>query len=275
LRNSKTGGFDYMMVSDFLSVAFSSCPNDTFIFCHLSQEPDVRAHLADVETLNRRAFGQAYDVTKLSFHAWLHLQDHYEVLNVGAALGRGCGPLLVCREPFSGPLPEEAVVAVPGEHTTAHLLLRLYNPGIKNCRFMPFNRIMPAVAGGEVDAGVVIHEGRFVYRNRGLHCLRDLGEWWEGETGLPLPLGCIAALKALGAGRIRTIEQRIRASVEAALRDPNTVRDYVKTHAQELDDEVIERHIQTYVNGFTLDLGKEGRAAVARLRKMAKAAGVV
>ena len=258
---------------EILSCAYSTCPNDTFAFCRLAQEPDLEIHLHDVETLNRLAFEETFDVTKLSFHAWLLLRDKYQLLSVGAALGRGCGPLVIA--PKAQSLKPIVSIAIPGEFTTAHLLLRLWNPEIKNRIFMPFDRIMDAVASGKADAGVIIHEGRFVFEGRGFQCLEDLGDWWERETGLPIPLGCIAARKSLGAERIAEFEVRLKGSIQAAFDDPASTSEYVKTHAQELDDEVIRKHIETYVNAFTLNLGDEGYAAVERLQQMAEEAGVV
>ncbi len=261
------------MPSSTISLAYSTCPNDTFIFNRLRQDVDIETHLHDVETLNRRAFKARFDITKLSFHAWLLLRDRYELLQSGSALGRGCGPLVITKD--AAELHPESVVAVPGEYTTAHLLLRLWNPKIKNRMFMPFDEIMEAVAGGRADAGVIIHEGRFVYKERGFTCLQDLGDWWETKTGKPIPLGCIAAKKSLGQDRIAGLDQRVKASVQAAFDDPAATRAYVKSHAQELDDAVIEQHIQTYVNDFTLELGAEGREALEVLLEMAKAAGVI
>lgn len=256
-----------------LSCAYSTCPNDTFIFCHLAQEDDIDVHLHDVETLNRMAFEETFDVTKLSFHAWLLLQEQYELLNVGAALGRGCGPLVIA--PKAQSLKPNASIAVPGEFTTAHLLLRLWNPELENRIFMPFDQIMDAVASGAVDAGVIIHEGRFVFAERGFDCVQDLGEWWEQETGLPIPLGCIAAKKSLGPERIAAFEQRLGESIRAAFDDPDSTTDYVKAHAQELADDVTREHIKTYVNDFTRDLGDDGRAAIDKLQQMAQAAGII
>ncbi len=256
-----------------LTCAYSPCPNDTFIFCQMAQEAGIDTHLHDVETLNRWAFEGKFDVTKLSFHAWLLVHDTYQLLNVGAALGRGCGPLVISQG--TGDLTSKSVVAVPGKYTTAHLLLRLWRPDIENRVFMPFDQIMDAVAAGDVDAGVIIHEGRFVYREHGFHCLQDLGEWWETKTGQPIPLGCIAAKKELGAERIAEFEQRLKQSIEFAFSDPDSTKDYVKAHAQELSEEVTREHIKTYVNDFTLDLGVEGRAAIDQLQEMAKAAGVI
>jgi len=265
------------MPKSHLTCAYSPCPNDTFIFCRLARDADIETHLHDVETLNRWAFEEKFDITKLSFHAWLLVQDTYQLLNAGAALGRGCGPLVIGRQDAgdASPTALRGTVAVPGEYTTAHLLLRLWRPDLEKRVFMPFDRIMDAVASGEVDAGVIIHEGRFVYRDRGFHCLQDLGEWWESETGLPIPLGCIAARKSLGADRIAELEQRLTASIQCAFNDPDATQEYVRAHAQELSDEVTREHIRTYVNDFSLDLGNEGRAAIRKLREMACNAGVI
>ncbi len=254
------------MKNTTLSCAYSTCPNDTFIFCQLAKQEDIEVHLHDVETLNRMAFEERFEVTKLSFHAWLLLQDKYELLQVGAALGRGCGPLVIA--PNAQSLKPNTRMAIPGEYTTAHLLLRLWNPELKNSIFMPFDQIMGAVASGKVDAGVVIHEGRFVFEEQGFKCLVDLGDWWEAETGLPIPLGCIAIKKSLGAERIAEFEERLKQSIHTAFDDPDSTTDYVRQHAQELADDVTRAHIKTYVNDFTLDLGDEGRAAIDRLQQM-------
>ena len=256
-----------------IEIAFSPCPNDTFIFNDLAHQSDITAYLHDVEQLNRLAFTGRYDVTKLSFHAWLLLRETYQLLEVGAALGRGCGPLLITRE--AEPLPERPRVALPGELTTAHLLYRLCYGNRAEKVFMPFHEIMDALAAGEVDAGVIIHEGRFVFEERGFHCVQDLGVWWEAETGLPIPLGCIAVRRNLGKEVISDIEQRLKRSIELAFAHPEKTQEYVRAHAQELDSGVMEEHIKTYVNTFTRGLGKEGRAAVMELEKRALAAGVI
>jgi 1,4-dihydroxy-6-naphthoate synthase len=257
-----------------LTCAYSTCPNDTFSFCQLAKESDIDVYLNDVETLNRMAFEEKFDITKLSFHAWLLLQDKYQLLNVGSALGRGCGPLVIRRRDEDVALSENSIVAVPGEHTTAHLLLRLWNPALTNRIFMPFDQIMDAVESGRAGAGVIIHEGRFVFEERGFQCVEDLGDWWESKTGLPIPLGCIAARKSLGAGRIAEFEARLAQSIQTAFDDPGSTTEYVKSHAQELADDVIAEHIKTYVNDFALDLGDEGRAAIDKLNELAQAAGV-
>ncbi len=256
-----------------IEIAFSPCPNDTFIFNDLAHQLDITAHLHDVDQLNRFAFTGRYDVTKLSFYAWLLLRETYQLLEVGAALGRGCGPLLITRE--AEPLPELPRVALPGELTTAHLLYRLCYGDRAEKVFMPFNQIMDALAAGEVDAGVIIHEGRFVFEERGFHCVQDLGVWWEAETGLPIPLGCIAVRRNLGKEVISDIEQRLKNSIKHAFAHPEKTKKYVRAHAQELDSGVMEKHINTYVNTFTQGLGKEGRAAVRELEKRAFVAGVI
>ncbi|MDF7805816.1 1,4-dihydroxy-6-naphthoate synthase [Pontiellaceae bacterium B12219] len=256
-----------------VNIGYSPCPNDTFIFCELEKHADIYPHLYDVETLNRWAFEGKWEVTKLSFHAWLLVQDRYEILQCGSALGRGCGPLVISNAGKS--LSADSVIAIPGEFTTAHLLLRLWKPELQNRIFMPFDQIMDAVASGKADAGVIIHEGRFVYAERGFQCLEDLGNWWETTTGQPIPLGCIAARKDLGAEKIAEIERRLKHSIESAFADPESTKAYVTEHAQELADDVTSEHIKTYVNDFTLDLGEEGRAAIGKLQQMAKAAGII
>jgi 1,4-dihydroxy-6-naphthoate synthase len=261
------------MNSTPVNIGYSTCPNDTFIFCELAKQPDIVTHLHDVETLNEWAFEEKLDVTKLSFHTWLLVQNRYELLQCGSALGRGCGPLVITKK--GKPLTEDSVIAVPGEFTTAHLLLRLWNPTLGNRIFMPFDQIMAAVESGQADAGVIIHEGRFVYQEQGFQCLEDLGDWWESTTGQPIPLGCIAAHKKLGLENIAEIEQRLKHSIQSAFDDPESTKGYVKKYAQELADDVTSKHIKTYVNDFTLDLGNEGRAAIEKLQQMAKASGII
>lgn len=262
-----------------LSLAYSPCPNDTFLFYALAHRRIDLADLAfdirleDVETLNRAAERGEFAVSKLSFGAMGHLQEKYGLLRSGAALGRGCGPLIVARPDFDKKNLSDATVAVPGMWTTARLLLGLYAPEIRNIAPMPFDRIMPAVADGSVDAGVIIHEGRFTYPEYGLIRIMDLGEWWEGRTGLPIPLGGIAVRRDLGPDLARRIEGAIRDSVSWAFDHPGEAEGYIRTHAQEMAPEVIRRHIELYVNDFTLDLGEEGEAAVAALRAEARSKG--
>ena len=252
-----------------LSLGFSPCPNDTFIFHALvhgqacAESPDfAAATLADVETLNEWALAGRLDVTKLSFHALGHVLDRYVLLMAGSALGRGCGPLLVARKNFPVAALPNLTIAIPGRYTTAALLLRMYSPVALATRVMRFEEIMPAIVAGEVDAGVIIHESRFTFQAHGLLLLRDLGAWWEQETGFPIPLGGIAAKRSLGKEKIQAIDRCIRASVSAAFASPEAGMPYIRQHAQELDDKIIKDHIGLYVNPFSVDLGKEGGAAV-------------
>lgn len=254
------------------SIGYSPCPNDTFIFYalthkRLKSDTGFSEVMRDVETLNRMALRKELDITKTSFHAFGFLRDDYCLLHSGSALGKGCGPLLVARAPIND--LSRSTVAIPGKMTTAYLLMRLFAPGIKNIVEMPFDRIMNAVSMGTVDAGLIIHEGRFTYPNYNLMKLIDLGEWWEEETGLPIPLGGILAKRELGAEVISKIDSLIRESIRYSLQYPDHAREYIKNNAQELDDDVIDQHIRLYVNDYTLDIG-EGIAAVEKLMKTAE-----
>jgi 1,4-dihydroxy-6-naphthoate synthase len=251
------------------SLGFSPCPNDTFIFCDLvacsetDSEPFFAPpHLEDVETLNQWARSHRLDVTKLSFHAIAHVLDEYCILSAGAALGRGCGPLLVTSGNRPAASLEGARVAIPGRFTTAALLFQMFCPQAVDLVEMRFERIIEAVAAGAVDAGVIIHESRFTYQQSGLVCMQDLGQWWEQVSGLPIPLGCIGVRRSIGLELIGEIEDRIRASLQWARAHPDQCRDYIKRYAQEIDDQVVAQHIALYVNDFSLDLGEVGRQAV-------------
>jgi len=250
-----------------LRLGFSPCPNDCHVFdalVHGRIATPLRFEvvLDDVEALNAAAAAGALDVAKVSYHAAAHLARAWRLLPAGGALGRGVGPLLVAREPLAD--LRGRTVAVPGGRTTARLLLALYAPHAQT-RTMRFDRIMPAVAAGEADAGLVIHEGRFTYASHGLVVLEDLGRWWEAGTGHLLPLGAIAVSRALDDDVQREVARAVRASVEAAFADPAASEPYVARHAQELDPEVRRQHIALYVNEYTRDVGEEGRAAVAAL----------
>ncbi len=254
---------------DVLSLGFSPCPNDTFIFHALvtGQIPTghlrfAREILADVETLNEWAFSGRLDVTKLSFHALGHLTEQYLLLTSGAALGRGCGPLLIAAEPLSAEELAQKTIAVPGRFTTAAMLLKLWAPGSRTVA-MSFEKIIPGIKEGRVDAGVIIHESRFTYEQHGLVMIEDLGAWWEAFSGLPIPLGGIAARRSLGIEVIGHINECIRASVSLAIASPDLSLPYIKKHAQELDEGVIRSHINLYVNDFTKNLGDDGQNAVA------------
>jgi 1,4-dihydroxy-6-naphthoate synthase len=264
-----------------LTLGFSPCPNDTFMFYPLVHGLVVtagltfRERLEDVETLNRLALSSELDVSKVSYHALGHIRDRYALLRSGSALGRGCGPLLVAKEEIDPADLRGKRIAVPGQYTTALLLLRLLDPRLDDFIVMPFHEIMDSVLTGRVDAGLIIHESRFTYQDLGLHKLVDLGEWWETETGLPIPLGGIVARRSLGAGTIAVIERALRAGVTYARSHPAEAARYIREHAQELSDEVCAAHIGLYVNDFSTELGAEGEQAIACLLKRAENSGII
>ena len=257
-----------------ISLGYSPCPNDTFIFYalthnKLTSDLVFRENLNDVETLNCLALEKKFDVTKASFHGFGFLREDYCLLHSGSALGRGCGPLIVARNEINQQELCSKTIAIPGKMTTAYLLLQIFAPCAKKIVEMPFDRIMNAVSLGTVDAGLIIHESRFTYHKYDLVKIIDLGEWWENETGLPIPLGGILARRDLGAAVIGKIDSFIRQSLEYAFEHPEETVEYIKKNAQELDDEVIEKHIKLYVNDYTRDLG-DGTAAVEKLLKTAE-----
>ncbi|MVN85331.1 1,4-dihydroxy-6-naphthoate synthase [Deinococcus sp. HMF7620] len=265
-----------------LDLGYSLCPNDTFIFhaLHAGLTPSplpVREVLEDVQTLNDWAVEGRLPITKISYRAYFEVMDTYVALRAGGALGRGVGPLVVTRgdvEDLNG-----RVVASPGALTTAELLLRLVYPEVQVVR-MRYDEVMPAVARGEaggqrLDAGLIIHESRFTYAGHGLTQLLDLGAWWEGETGLPLPLGAILVRRDLPARVQAELNDAVRASLDYAYAHPQASRDYVRQHAAELSDEVMQAHIDLYVNDFSLDVGEEGERAVRELHRRAVAVGAV
>jgi 1,4-dihydroxy-6-naphthoate synthase len=259
-----------------LRLGFSPCPNDCVVFdalVHGRVATPLRFDvvLEDVEALNRLAAAGRLDVAKVSYGAAAHLAHAWRLLPSGGALGRGVGPLLVARAPLDD--LDGRVVAVPGGTTTAMLLLSLYAPEAPTVA-MRFDRIMPAVAAGEVDAGLVIHEGRFTYQDHGLVCVQDLGSWWEHGTGHLTPLGAIAVARALPAAVQLEVARAVRASVAAAFDDPSASDPFVAAHAQEMESAVRRRHVELYVNTSTLDLGEEGRAAVDALLAAAAERGL-
>lgn len=264
-----------------LSLGYSPCPNDTFIFAALvhGQVPCADIHfdtrLEDVETLNRLALDTTLDLTKISYHAFGYVREHYGLLRSGGALGRGCGPLVVAPNPCDIAALRGKPVLIPGEMTTASLLLQLCDSGFSNLRSIPFDRIMPALERGEAAAGVIIHESRFTFAEHGLHQVIDLGAWWEEHTGLPIPLGGILARRTLPSATIAAVEHGIKASVEYARTHPQAVADYIRTHAQEMSEQVTSQHINLYVNDFSLDLGTEGEHAVTTLLEKAETHGII
>ena len=265
-----------------LSIGFSPCPNDTYIFCGLvngmiplagwSLEPAI---LEDVETLNLWAMQGRLDITKLSFHAMGHVMEDYVLLNAGAALGRGCGPLLVAGRKVYPDAFADLTVAIPGKYTTAAMLLKLYAPAWKNILILRFDEIMPAIESGEVDCGVIIHESRFTYKGRGLELITDLGAWWETISGHPIPLGGIVARRSLGRALIVKIDRAVKASIQWAQQNTLLCSPYIKQHAQELDETIIGEHIGLYVNAFSENLGEEGEAAVDFFLHRGRQAGIL
>ncbi len=263
-----------------LSLGYSPCPNDTFIFCALTQgripdAPPCREVLEDIESLNTLALERKLDLTKISFHALAHLRDHYVLLRSGGALGRGCGPLVVSREPLSPERLKGKKIALPGRLTTAALLMRLFDPALDRLVYLPFDEIMPACERGDVDAGVIIHESRFTFAAYGLSQVIDLGAWWEEETGHPIPLGGILARRDLGRSMHERLDRSIRSSIEFAYAHPGEVRLYIRRYAQEMDETVMQQHIDLYVNEYSLQYGEDGEAAIRDLYARVEEAGIV
>lgn len=245
----------------------SPCPNDTFAFDALingriAHDFDLAVEYHDIEVLNKGVLRGEPDISKISYSVYPQIADRYVLLDSGSALGRGNGQLLVRRAGERSPIRR---VASPGLNTTANALLVRYFPNVEQVVPMLFSEIAEAVERGEVDAGVLIHEGRFVYERRQLELVADLGQLWEQETGMPLPLGAIVAKRELGSEQIAAFEQLLAESVRYAMAHPAASREFVKEHAQELEDEVIDKHIALFVNDFTISLGDEGRRAVERL----------
>ena len=253
-----------------LTFGFTPCPNDAFAFHALVHglvpAPfEVESVLLDIEELNRRAAQAELQLSKLSFGAAAVVGDRYRLLRSGAALGRGVGPLVVAREAGSLSSAAAGRIAVPGRETTAFLLLRLAAPELGEVVELRYDRILDAVVSGEVDAGLIIHESRFTYAEHGLVSVADLGEWWEGETGLPVPLAGIFARTDLEPEVAEHAEIAIRASVEYAFANPDASREYVRSLSHEMSDEVCAAHIGLYVNEHSVDIGDEGLAAIDRL----------
>ena len=266
-----------------LSLGFSPCPNDCFMFdAIVHRRVDLEGlefapHLTDVEALNKAAFAGEADVTKLSYHAFAHCASDYVLLDAGSALGRNCGPLLISKRQIAvdDVRGGRLTIAIPGRYTTANLLLGLAFPAARRTRELIFSDIEGAVLDGRVDAGVIIHENRFTYAAKGLRKVVDLGEYWEADTGAPIPLGGIVARRSLPDEVQHTINRVLRRSVEFAFAHREASLPFVREHAQEMDEAVMYQHIDLYVNGYSVDLGAEGRRAVELLFARASAAGVI
>ena len=256
-----------------IRLGFSTCPNDTFMFDALvhqridTQGLEYEFVLADIFHLNEMAMREELDMIKISYNTYGRIRDTYQLLEAGSALGHDCGPLLIAKEGISVAeiIDQQLPVAIPGKNTTANLLLNFFAPEIQNRDEYIFHEIMPAVLEGKAAAGVIIHENRFTYQQYGLNCLQDLGEYWEQKTQLPIPLGAIVAHKRLGSELIAQLDRQMHESVAYAFSHPEASLPFVRTHAQEMEEEVMQAHIGLYVNEYSLELGEKGHAAVDRL----------
>jgi len=264
-----------------LSLGFSPCPNDTFIFdAIIHQKVDTEGLefepvIEDVEALNQKAFQQALDVTKLSYHAFAQLLEKYALLDAGSALGKNVGPLLIAKQEIPKKEIPKQHIAIPGKYTTANFLLSLAFPKAKHKTEMLFSDIEEAVLKGRTDAGLIIHENRFTYQDKGLVKLMDLGEFWESTTQMPIPLGGIVVSRKLDPEVQKAVNRVVARSVAHALDHPSEPMPYVKQYAQEMDEKVMQQHISLYVNEFTRSLGTEGKEAVQRMFDIAMAKGVI
>lgn len=265
-----------------LSLGFSTCPNDTFMFDALvngrikQDEFEFELTLGDILHLNRGAIAGQFDIVKLSYNTYGQVKDEYALLNSGSAMGMGCGPLLIAKEPISIEelLAQDLPIAIPGKNTTANLLLSFFAPELKNKKEMLFHEVMPSVLAGKAAAGLIIHENRFTYQDYGLVCMQDLGEYWENQTKLPIPLGAICVRKSLGEEIINKIDALLKQSIAYAFANPEASKDFVRSHAQELSEEVTKAHIGLYVNEYSLDMGVKGKKAVAKLLNVGKEMGL-
>ena len=254
-----------------LTLAFSPCPNDTFIFDALVHKRidtlgyDFEVILADVEQLNQKAFHSEVDITKLSFHALAYITQNYQLLNAGSALGNGCGPLLVSTSQNLNKPIAALKTAIPGKYTTANFLLGIAYPNLINKEEVIFSAIEDAVLSGKFDAGLIIHENRFTYEAKGLKLIKDLGAFWEEFSGAPIPLGAIAIKRNLSEKIKKDIDGLIKKSVEFAFEHPELSMPYTRQHAQNMDEKVMKQHIELYVNKFSVDIGEEGEKAIRLL----------
>ena len=258
-----------------LTLGFSPCPNDTFIFDAMihgkvdTEGLDFEVWMGDVEALNSKAFAGELDITKLSYHAFGHLLSRYNLLDAGSALGNNCGPLLIAKQPMNPAEINAANIAIPGKYTTANLLLSLAYPQAQQKKEMLFSDIESAVLNGEVDAGLIIHENRFTYEEKGLIKLMDCGEYWENTYQMPIPLGGIVVNKSLPIEIQQKVNRVLKRSVAFAFDNPESPKEFIRAHAQEMDETVMYEHIKLYVNDYSRDLGEKGRAAIEKLYEVA------
>ena len=253
------------------TLGFSPCPNDTFIFDALVNKKintgdfNFTVRLEDVETLNGLAKKEALDFTKISYGVLPLIVENYKVLNSGSALGKGVGPLLISKNQVDFKEVEKYTIAIPGENTTAHLLFSLAFPNAKKKVFKRYDEIENAVINSDQILGVIIHENRFTYMNKGLHKIVDLGNYWEEKTSLPIPLGGIVGKKSIDENILKQVDSLIRRSIEYSFKNYPFISDYIKNHSQEMEEEVMKKHIDLYVNNFSLDLGADGQNAIKQL----------
>lgn len=258
-----------------LTLAYSPCPNDTFIFDALAHQKIDTEGLTfeiihdDVESLNRNALEGNYDITKLSYHAYAYVSANYQLLTAGSALGRGCGPLMISKDDIPRSKIEFCLIGIPGKLTTANFLLSMAFPEAATKKEMVFNTIEDGLLNEVIDIGLIIHENRFTYLHKGLKKIIDLGEWWEQKYQLPIPLGGIVTRRDFDQDVKSKINRVLKRSVEYALANPAQTMDYVRAHAQEMEEAVMQQHIQLYVNDFSVDLGEEGKAAIEALYAVA------
>jgi 1,4-dihydroxy-6-naphthoate synthase len=256
-----------------LSIGFSSCPNDTFIFDALINHKidtgkyTFKVQVADVEQLNKMSHQSILDISKMSYGTYFGVSKHYTLLRSGGALGTKCGPLLIASRPFNLNDIHSKTIAIPGKGTTATFLLNFAFPNIFKLEERIFSEVEESVIMGEVDAGVIIHENRFTYAQKGLTKLLDLGQYWEEKTNCPIPLGCIAIRRNLGKDIALDIDQLIRQSIQFALQNPESSSDYVRSLAQEMEPDVIKAHIDLYVNDYSNDIGESGMKAISTMAK--------
>jgi 1,4-dihydroxy-6-naphthoate synthase len=264
-----------------ISLGYSTCPNDTFIFDAMvhhkvdTEGLEFAVILGDVEELNKKAFEQALDVSKISYHAYTKIAANYFLLDSGSALGKNNGPILISKHKIYPDEVNDIKIAIPGLNTTANLLLSIAYPVARNKKEYLFSDIEDVVLSGESDAGLIIHENRFTYKKKGLKKIIDLGEFWEKETQLPIPLGGIAISRNLPLDIQLKINRILRKSVEFAFENPKSAYPYIKKHAQEMDEEVMYKHIELYVNNYTIDLGIEGKKAIKALYEKASSLGII
>lgn len=264
-----------------LTLGFSPCPNDTFIFDAMIHQKidtaglDFEVVMADVEVLNKKAMQGDIHMTKLSYHAYAYLTHQYVLLNSGSALGNNCGPLLIAKKQYAPQEIPQLKVAIPGKYTTANFLLTYAYPDLNTRKEMLFSDIEKSVLNEEADAGLIIHENRFTYAQKGLVKLMDLGEYWETQTGFPIPLGGIVIHRSIDAEVQQKVDSVLRRSVEFALSNPAQTMSFVRQHAQEMDESVMMQHIQLYVNDFTVNLGTKGQQAIRHIYDKINALGIV